>query len=795
MPTGKERRADRTAKECRNDPHAIILRNLFLSLQPPNHTLRHKMKKLLAWLVGLGLSLQALAQQTAPVYQLIERVTPGYAAQFDLQIIPPTDEGEDVFEVAPGRDGKIVLKGNNAIALATAFNQYLKYTCNAHLSWCGDQLALPKALKQPEAAMRDTINGKYRVYLNYCTVSYTAAYWDWERWQREIDFMAMNGINMPLMPIGLDAVWYNTLLKHGFSDEEARGFLAAPGHAAWQWMQNLQGYGGPLPKSWIDKHIVLAKQILARERELGMKPIQQGFSGYVPRELAEKYPQAKIMQQPRWCNFEGSAQLDPTDPLFASLGRDFLEEEKKLFGTSGFYAADPFHESKPPVDTPEYLSAVGKAIYRLLKDFDADATWVMQAWSLREPIVKSVPKKDLLILDLNGAKTAQHNGFWGYPAVTGNLHNFGGRINLHGDLRLLASNQYAKAKAAYPNICGSGLFMEAIEQNPMYYDLAFEMPLHADSIDIVQWLGHYADRRYGACSESARQALLCLLEGPYAPGTNGTERSSIIAARPALDVKKSGPNAGLGIPYPPMLLIRAEGLLLADADRLGASDAYRFDVVDVQRQLMSNLGQAIHKQAASAFRRKDRQAFEKHSQRFLQLLADADELLRTRPEYSYDRWLTSARSWGKDKAEKDQMERDATSLVTIWGADGDPLIFDYSWREWSGLIEGYYLPRWRMFYDMLTTHLDNGTDYSEEGLELTHGREAFRANDFYNRLADWELRYVDTPGKARVPIVQGDAIDVARRLYAKYSAMAREYYTTDQADDIRQENAYENLGE
>ena len=81
------------------------------------------MKKLLAWLVGLGLSLQALAQQTAPVYQLIERVTPGYAAQFDLQIIPPTDEGEDVFEVAPGRDGKIVLKGNNAIALATAFNQ------------------------------------------------------------------------------------------------------------------------------------------------------------------------------------------------------------------------------------------------------------------------------------------------------------------------------------------------------------------------------------------------------------------------------------------------------------------------------------------------------------------------------------------------------------------------------------------------------------------------------------------------------------------------------------------------
>ncbi|MFQ6927052.1 MAG: alpha-N-acetylglucosaminidase TIM-barrel domain-containing protein [Parabacteroides merdae] len=32
----------------------------------------------------------------------------------------------------------------------------------------------------------------------------------------------------------------------------------------------MQSYGGPLPKSWIDKHIVLGKQIIDRELELGM---------------------------------------------------------------------------------------------------------------------------------------------------------------------------------------------------------------------------------------------------------------------------------------------------------------------------------------------------------------------------------------------------------------------------------------------------------------------------------------------------------------------------------------------
>lgn len=87
----------------------------------------------------------------------------------------------------------------------------------------------------------------------------------------------------------------------------------------------------------------------------------------------------------------------------------------------------------------------------------------------------------MLILDLNGARSARKGACWGYPVVAGNLHNFGGRINLHGDLRLLASNQYAAAKAGSPNICGSGLFMESIIQNPVYYDLAFEMPDHPGS--------------------------------------------------------------------------------------------------------------------------------------------------------------------------------------------------------------------------------------------------------------------------------------------------------------------------
>lgn len=728
------------------------------------------------------------------IYALIERITPGYSKQFSLKIIPAED-GQDVYEIS-GKKGKIELAGNNPVALATAYNQYLKYTCGAHLSWFGDQLNLPSVLPAPVQKVHNKIQGKHRVYMNYCTVSYSAPWWDWKRWERELDFMAMNSINMPLSVIGLEAVWYNTLLKYGFSDLEARTFLTGPGHFAWQWMQNIQSYGGPLPKAWIDSHISLGKQIMERELELGMQPIQQGFSGYVPREMKEKFPNAKIKLQGSWCGFKGAAQLDPTDSLFQAFGRDFLEEQKKLYGAHGVYAADPFHESAPPVNTPEYLSAVGHGIYNLFKNFDPKAIWAMQAWSLREPIVKAVPQTNLLILDLNGARSAQSNPCWGYPVVAGNLHNFGGRINLHGDLRLVASNQYATAHKKNPNVCGSGLFMEAIIQNPVYYDLAFEMPVYADSIDIEKWLSDYTTRRYGRKSEVAHKAWLLLLEGPYAKGTNGTERSSIIAARPALNVKKSGPNAGLGIPYSPLLLLKAEKLLLSEAKQFGSSKPYRFDLVDVQRQIMSNLGQAIHKQAKEAFEKKDKKAFILHTGRFLEMLHDTDRLLRTREEFNFDKWLTDARKWGTTEEEKNLLEKDATSLVTIWGADGTPIIFDYSWREWSGLIENFYLKRWKMFYDSMLGYLERGETYKEEGLPQVHGREAFRANDLYKRMADWEMEFVSTPGKARTPITEGDEIEITRQLFTKYAKLAKEYYSEDiAADQIKDEKLFENLGE
>lgn len=121
----------------------------------------------------MGLPTQANNDVQKTVYGLIERITPGYASQYELELIEQT-EGKDVYEIE-GNGRKIILRGNNAVSLASAFNWYLKYTCNAHVSWFGNQLNLPDILPQPADKQRIVIEPKYRVYLNYCTVSYTAA--------------------------------------------------------------------------------------------------------------------------------------------------------------------------------------------------------------------------------------------------------------------------------------------------------------------------------------------------------------------------------------------------------------------------------------------------------------------------------------------------------------------------------------------------------------------------------------------------------------------------------------------
>lgn len=670
------------------------------------------------------------------VESFIKRVLPEHYHQVVFEWCE-ADDGKDVYEI-DWKNGKLFLKGNSPVSIAAALGWYLKDTANVNLSWCGSNMELPESLPITPY-VRHVIEQKYRVYLNYCTVNYSASWWKWDRWEKEIDYMALNGINMVLCSVGIEAVWYETLLQMGMSDTDIRAFLCGPAFSAWQWMTNIEGFAGPMPKKWIESHLILGQKIMNRVLEFGMMPIQQGFSGYIPTKMQELYPDSNIQIKKVWCGVSESAQLDPMDELFSKMGTCFFENMKKMFGLHGFYAADPFHEGEAPVDGEEYLHAVGKNIADLIHGVDPKGIWMMMAWSIQKEIACAVPKDQLLILDLNGTTYKEKENFWGYPFVAGILHNFGGRIKLHGDMKWLAENQYQLIRKQGLNVCGSGLFMEGISQNPAYYDLAFEMMTAENSRDIETWMEKYAERRYGTNDERAAEAWEILLKTVYAPGTNSVETSSIVSARPAVEVKKSGPNEGFVFPYGNQRLVQALKLLMQVDSK---TDGYYFDLVDILRQAMSNEAYEVYRKISKAFLNRDVVELKAYAEKFLTMLKELDQLTGLRKEYRFQEWVSDAREYGENPEEKDLYEYNATALLTIWGPDESTIIFDYAWREWSGLIGQYYAKRWEMFFNYLQGILERDEEYVELGIPQAFGREAWRANEFYNKLADFEVEWI-----------------------------------------------------
>ena len=216
-------------------------------------------------LAGLLCSCQT---EQSPVNTLADRVTEGTSKDRILfrMIADENNPLKDYFEIS-SEDGKVLITGNSDLSLATGLNWYLKYVAGIHLSWNNLSQKLPEILPLPQEKIRKETSMQNRYYLNYCTYSYSMAFWDWERWEKEIDWMAMHGINMPLSITGMEVVWYNLLKRLGYTTEEVNEFISGPAFMAWWQMNNLEGWGGPNPDSWYQQQEALQQKIVARMRE------------------------------------------------------------------------------------------------------------------------------------------------------------------------------------------------------------------------------------------------------------------------------------------------------------------------------------------------------------------------------------------------------------------------------------------------------------------------------------------------------------------------------------------------
>ena len=730
--------------------------------------MKYKIYFLAAFLVMASAKIRAQDYLSSSA-ELIKRVLPKQHQFFLIQSIV-SEKGMDVFEIE-SKKNTIILRGNSGVAIASAFYYYLTEYAHCQITWNGINLKLPQNLPVVKNKVRKSTPYEYRYYLNYCTFNYSMSWWDWARWEKEIDWMALHGINMPLAITGEEYTWYLVYKEMGFSDNDLKDFFTGPAYFSWFWMGNIDGWGGPLPLDWMKSHFELQKKILARQRSLGMKPVLPAFTGHVPAAFKKKFPNAKL-KATNWTNgFADTYILDSEDPMFAAIGKRFLQKQTALLGTDHLYSADTFNENEPPSSEPDFLGKLSARIYDGMSQADPKAIWVMQGWLFysdrkfwKEPqteaLLKAVPNDKMILLDLATEIEPvwkRTSGFYGKPWIWNMLHNFGGNTNLFGRMDVIAT---APAEALNDpqsgKMKGIGLTMEGIEQNPVLYELMMANVWQSKPVDLKTWLPNFVFNRYGKNNPNAQKAWEILRKTVYNVPQDKYIRDgaeSIIQARPTLDSLTRWAKTTLN--YQERDLLPAWDELIKAAPTCSNSDGFQYDIVDVTRQAMANYALPLQRNFVTAYKKKDMVTFKAESQKFLQLIDDMDKLFATRKDFMLGPWVEQARTWGNNPAEKALYEMNAKDLITLWGDEKSPLN-EYACRQWSGLFSDFYKPRWALFFRYASQAIDN--------------QKEIDIKQFNKEVSAWEWSWVNQRKDYPLKTV-GSSVSTAIEMHKKYRSI------------------------
>lgn len=722
----------------------------------------------------------------ATLDSLLARILPqgDDAAKFSCTLEPATAEGS-WFEVSA--DGQSVsVKASDRIAAATGINWYL-HKAGIDIAWNNPTAKLPDVLPAATSGRR-TAAVDYRYYLNFCTHSYTMAFWGWDRWQQEIDWMALHGINLPLIITGMESVWKAVLQDgYGYSSlDEVDEFVSGAAYYGWFFMNNLTAWGGPQPQSWYEQREALAKQIFRRLSEFGMKPVIPGYVGMIPGKFlsyaaadsVKNWTSADIVSSGSWCSFERPYFVKNTARL-KEFAAKYYAAIDSIYGdvlSTHYYAIDPFHEGGVPSGVSDPGGSV-KAMYEALTAYDSQAVWVAQHWQTNPTtyVTQNIPQGSLLILDLHGdssgdtecsgnhtdAQNRNHNWVWGHTS------NFGGNVGLFGRINRIIDCYYtALSKQASSRLSGIGTLPEGIENNNVLYDLIYSLPWTDRQITLDEFLGEYVTMRYGVTEESDADTYATLLDawkrlaaGPYSCTSNGQQGTteSVFLMRPATSPGTVSTWANSSWYWDIDDVRTACYEFVSVAEKLKGNNNFEYDLVDVTRQALADYGKLVldsisTQTSVTRFRT---------ARRFLRLILDQDTLLGTRPEFRLGTWIERARALGKNEEEKALYEKNARMLLTTWGDRAqceNGGLHDYANREWNGLLASYYYPRWSAFVSKtfqsqswfadyewpFVTGATTGTNYSylPDGASYAYG--SFSAKP------------------------EGDAVETAVRLYRKY---------------------------
>ena len=726
-------------------------------------------RNLLFAFIGLLLCVSCARPETDPeiiaMRGLLNRVVPDYADKFKLERIE--NDSVDCFELESG-GRKIVIRGNNANSMAVGLNHYLKYYCKAQYSWFeADKLEMPAELPTIPEKVSEQARVSERFFLNYCTYGYTMPWWSWDEWEHFIDWMAMNGINLPLAITGQEAVWYKVWTDLGLTDEEIRSYFTGPAHLPWHRMQNIDRWGSPLPMSWIENQEALQKQIVVRERELNMKPVLPGFAGHVPACITRIYPDAPLASLGDWAGFDSICWckfLDPMSTLYTEIQQKFIAEETAMFGTDHIYGIDIFNEMIPPSWESDYLGRVSRQVYESLAAADPEARWLQMTWlfwnerqywevdNRIEAYITSFPKEKQLLLDYYCDRQPvweRTDSYYGVPYIWCYLGNFGGNSMLVGNIDTINARIERAFDKGGDNFCGIGSTLEGFDCNPFMYEYVFEKAWTGDlHTDMEAWIEKLADQRAGKEDPNMREAWKLLADSIYNwPSTPG--QCVMVNARPTMGAYRQY-YVNPRYRYNNLDLLNVlDKLLAVDSD----SRTLHFDVVNITRQMLGNYFSDLQKEYVTAYKDGDYEKLHENEAIMTEILDDLDSLLNTESAFLVGKWIADARAIGINDEDKDYFESNARNLITTWGEE-DALLNEYGSRSWAGLTKTYYAYRWKEFFKDVNAAIEANVPFDEEA--------------YHKRICEyegqwWRERLYEFNAE---PV--GDGMSIAKKIAEKY---------------------------
>lgn len=659
------------------------------------------------------------------IYGIIDRtIGAQYRDWFTFEIAPNTNSDMDYYEISD-QNGKIHIKGNKGITITTGLNYYYKNFLNVMISEQTMQVKMPSSIVKVGTAVYKETPYSVRYAYNYCTLSYTYAFFGEEEWQHENDWLALNGVNVVLDLAGQEAIWVKFLMNFGYSFDDAKDWLTGPSYYAWQFMDNMESFGGPVPDQYIVDRVELARSTQRWKNSLGMQTVYQGYAGMVPTNFKQFQPDVEVIKQGNWNGFSRPDMIATDSDTYDTYATLFYEAQEYVYGeNSDYYAVDPFHEGGI---RPSGLgdAKIAEEVLNSLLDYDANGVWIVQGWQNNptNELLKGMGDRredHVLIVDLikypieswNNYKRTSYGStkldsveFNGTSWAWGLLANFGGNPSMHGQMQGMVDD-IMEAQKTCDHMVGIGIISEAMYDNPVMYDLIFDLAWADETFNLNQWLESYIVRRYGGTSENAKLAWKTMKDANYNHGVRYTNELFGMKGKAPQDYGTQS------IPYGADKLETAFKLLIKDYDKFKDSEGYRYDLTEIMRQMVSNYAVLTYNDVLSAKNSKDLTKFKENKDKFLTAFDVLNAVQETQQEQLAGEWIGKAqdRSATYDDFSKDAFEMNAKSLITSWGSrSSHRSLKDYGWRNYEGMFLDLYKKNWEDYLNKVEKNLTDGS--------------------------------------------------------------------------------------